>query len=76
MAQIISGILSGTIIAFIFGWLIALLILLVVPVLIIALTIQTKLVVSTGGTGKKAYEKCGSVSIQCLLGLCINTMLI
>ena len=27
-----------------------------------ALIVQAKLVVGTGGTGKKAYEKCGSVS--------------
>jgi len=63
MAQIICGLLAGIIIGFVFGWLITLMILLVGPVLMIALTIQTKLVVSTGGTGKKAYEKCGSVSI-------------
>ena len=45
-------------------WLvITLLILLVGPVLMATFTIQTKLVVSTGRTGKKAYEKCGNVSI-------------
>ena len=30
----------------------------------VAVGIQTKLVIGTGGTGKKAYEKCGSVSIH------------
>ena len=39
-------------------------ILLAVPVLMVALTIQTKLVTQTGNNGKKAYEKCGSVSMS------------
>ena len=31
-------------------------------VLMVAGTVQTKLALETGGIGKKAYEKCGSVS--------------
>ena len=63
MAQIISGLMAGIIIAFIYGWLITLVMLMVAPVLMIATTLQTKLVLKTGGTGKKAYEQAGSVSI-------------
>ena len=29
--------------------------------MMVTLTLQTKLVVGTGGTGKKAYEQCGKV---------------
>ena len=32
--------------------------------MMVAVAVQTKLVIGTGGTGKKAYEKCGSVSIS------------
>ena len=60
--MIVTGLLAGVIIAFIYGWLITLLILLIVPVLMVAMTVQTKLVLGTGGTGKKAYEQAGSVS--------------
>ena len=61
LAQVIGGLLAGVIIAFVHGWLVTLLILLVVPVLMVVMTIQNKLVLGTGGTGKKAYEKAGSV---------------
>ena len=64
MAQIISGLLAGLIIAFVYSWLVTLLILLIAPVIMVTLTLQTKLVVGTGGTGKKAYEECGKVSIH------------
>ena len=66
MVQIIAGLSAGIIIAFVYGWLITLLILLVAPVMMVASTIQTKLVLKTGGTGKKAFEEAGSVSIQYL----------
>ena len=62
MTQIIAGLLAGVIIAFVYSWLVTLLILLVAPVMMVTLTLQTKLVVGTGGTGKKAYEQCGKVS--------------
>ena len=35
--------------------------------MMVASTIQVKLVLKTGGTGKKAFEEAGSVSIQYLL---------
>ena len=59
--MIVSGLLAGLIVAFIYGWLITLLILLIIPVMLVAITVQTKLVLETGGTGKKEYEQAGSV---------------
>jgi len=62
VAQIITGLLTGIIIAFVYGWLTTLVILMVVPVMMISVTIQTKLVFGVAGNSKKAYEKAGSVS--------------
>jgi len=62
VTQIVAGLLTGIIIAFVYGWLTTLLILMVVPVMLISITIQSKLVFGVAGNSKKAYEKAGSVS--------------
>ena len=61
MAQIIAGLLTGIIIAFAYGWLTTLLIVMVIPVMLVSVTIQSKLILGVGNS-KKAYEKAGSVS--------------
>ena len=61
MAQIIVGLLTGIIIAFAYGWLTTLLIVMVIPVMLVSVTIQSKLILGVGNS-KKAYEKAGSVS--------------
>ena len=72
LTQIIAGLLTGIIVAFVFGWLVTLLILLIAPLLMVTATLQTKLVLKTGGTGKKEYEQAGSVSA--ILTLVLNLM--
>ena len=75
LTQIVAGLLAGIIIAFVYGWLVTLLILLIVPVLLVAMTLHTKLVLGTGGTGKKAYEKAGSVSCLGIYYVTVSMML-